>query len=183
MAKKTKTMPPIHPGETLREDFLKPLGLTASRLAIELQTPVTRVRPAGGEQSAVFAGHADRERTVLVEQTDDLPLHLPDEDHPDDVHRLRSRHPKAAGKDLLDAKAVKMRVDLWPATMDDDDADPGVAQEDDIFRESVTQGLVRHRMAAVLHDHCASVEPLEPRKCFDERSRLGMGIGETVHDE
>jgi plasmid maintenance system antidote protein VapI len=24
---------PIHPGETLREDFLKPLGLTANRLA------------------------------------------------------------------------------------------------------------------------------------------------------
>mgnify|MGYP005852996759 FL=1 len=43
MAGKTKTMPPIHPGETLREDFLKPLGLTAHRLAIELRTPVTRV--------------------------------------------------------------------------------------------------------------------------------------------
>jgi addiction module HigA family antidote len=43
MAKKTKTMPPIHPGETLREDFLKPLGLSANRLAIELQVPVTRV--------------------------------------------------------------------------------------------------------------------------------------------
>lgn len=28
MVKKSKTMPPIHPGETLREDFLKPLGLT-----------------------------------------------------------------------------------------------------------------------------------------------------------
>ena len=38
MAKKTKTMPPIHPGETLREDFLKPLGLTANRLAIEDDT-------------------------------------------------------------------------------------------------------------------------------------------------
>ena|SRR5215831_9504449 len=43
MAKKNKTMPLVHPGETLREDSLKPLGLTASRLAIELQVPVTRV--------------------------------------------------------------------------------------------------------------------------------------------
>ena len=43
MAKNTKTMQPIHPGETLREDFLKPLGLTANRLAIELRVPVTRV--------------------------------------------------------------------------------------------------------------------------------------------
>jgi len=44
MTKKAKLMPPIHPGETLREDFLKPLRLTASRLAIELQVPVTRVK-------------------------------------------------------------------------------------------------------------------------------------------
>lgn len=43
MAKRTKTMPPIHPGETLREDFLRPLGLTANRLAMELHVPVTRV--------------------------------------------------------------------------------------------------------------------------------------------
>jgi plasmid maintenance system antidote protein VapI len=32
MAKKTKTMSPIHPGETLREDFLRPLGLSAKPL-------------------------------------------------------------------------------------------------------------------------------------------------------
>jgi addiction module HigA family antidote len=36
-------MPPIHPGETLLQDFLKPLGLTASRLAMELIVPATRV--------------------------------------------------------------------------------------------------------------------------------------------
>ena len=28
--------PPVHPGEVLREDFLKPLGLTQSQLAKEL---------------------------------------------------------------------------------------------------------------------------------------------------
>ena len=45
MAKKknSKSMPPVHPGETLREDFLRPLGLTANRLALELLVPVTRV--------------------------------------------------------------------------------------------------------------------------------------------
>lgn len=45
MAKKKndKIMLPVHPGETLREDFLKPLGLTANRLALELLVPVTRV--------------------------------------------------------------------------------------------------------------------------------------------
>lgn len=43
MAKKQIKLPPIPPGETLREDFLKPLGLSVNRLALELRVPVTRV--------------------------------------------------------------------------------------------------------------------------------------------
>jgi addiction module HigA family antidote len=43
MSKKFAKLPPIHPGETLREDFLVPLGLSANRLAIELHVPVTRI--------------------------------------------------------------------------------------------------------------------------------------------
>lgn len=43
MARNRKTMPPIHPGVTLREDFLQPLGLTANRLAIELRVPAARI--------------------------------------------------------------------------------------------------------------------------------------------
>jgi addiction module HigA family antidote len=34
---------PIHPGEFLREDFMKPLGLSANALAIALRVPVTRI--------------------------------------------------------------------------------------------------------------------------------------------
>ena len=60
MAKKTKTMPPIHPGETLREDFLKPLGLTANRLAIELMVPVTRVNDIARGKRAITADTALR---------------------------------------------------------------------------------------------------------------------------
>ena len=29
-------MPPVHPGEVLREDLMKPPGLTVNRLALEL---------------------------------------------------------------------------------------------------------------------------------------------------
>lgn len=43
MPQKKKKLPPIHPGETLREDFLAPLEMSANRLAIELRVPVTRV--------------------------------------------------------------------------------------------------------------------------------------------
>jgi len=60
MAKKTKRMLPIHPGETLREDFLNPLGLSASRLAIELRVPVTRVSDIVRGQRAITADTALR---------------------------------------------------------------------------------------------------------------------------
>lgn len=60
MPRKTKTMAPVHPGETLREDFLKPLGLTANRLAIELRVPVTRVNDIVRGRRAITADTALR---------------------------------------------------------------------------------------------------------------------------
>jgi hypothetical protein len=36
-------MRPIHPGEILREEFLVPLGLSASALALELKVPAPRI--------------------------------------------------------------------------------------------------------------------------------------------
>jgi antitoxin HigA-1 len=32
-----------HPGEMLREEFLKPLGLSANQLALDLHVPATRI--------------------------------------------------------------------------------------------------------------------------------------------
>ena len=40
---KSERLPPIHPGEILREDFMKPLGLSMNRLALDLRGPVTRI--------------------------------------------------------------------------------------------------------------------------------------------
>ena len=36
-------IPEVHPGETLEEEFLKPLGITAYRLAKETKIPATRI--------------------------------------------------------------------------------------------------------------------------------------------
>ena len=38
-----KRMPPVHPGEILLEDFLKPLGLSQYRLAQGLSVPPRRI--------------------------------------------------------------------------------------------------------------------------------------------
>ena len=43
MGKVKKLLPPIHPGEILREDFMKPLGLSMNKLALDLHVPVTRI--------------------------------------------------------------------------------------------------------------------------------------------
>ncbi len=43
MAKSEKPLPPIHPGEILHEDFMKPLGLSMNKLALDLHVPVTRI--------------------------------------------------------------------------------------------------------------------------------------------
>ncbi len=43
MARSAKRISPIPPGETLREDFVVPLGMTVHRLALELHVPVTRI--------------------------------------------------------------------------------------------------------------------------------------------
>lgn len=36
-------MRPVHPGEVLREDYLKPLGMTANALAKALHVPASRI--------------------------------------------------------------------------------------------------------------------------------------------
>ena len=38
-----KTMAPIHPGEVLLEEFLKPLGVTQHRLAVSMGVPPRRI--------------------------------------------------------------------------------------------------------------------------------------------
>ncbi len=38
-----RPMAPVHPGEILREEFMTPHGISASRLARDLRVPVTRI--------------------------------------------------------------------------------------------------------------------------------------------
>jgi addiction module HigA family antidote len=43
MAKRTKQLNPIHPGEILAEEFMQPLGLSINRLARDLNVPPNRI--------------------------------------------------------------------------------------------------------------------------------------------
>jgi len=43
MPKKERRLPPVHPGEILREDLLTPLAISINRLGRDLRVPVTRM--------------------------------------------------------------------------------------------------------------------------------------------
>jgi antitoxin HigA-1 len=53
-------MRPVHPGEILREDYLVPLGLTATALAKALNVPTPRINDIVHERRAVTADTAMR---------------------------------------------------------------------------------------------------------------------------
>jgi antitoxin HigA-1 len=52
MAKRDK-LPPIHPGEILREDFMSPMNLSMNKLALDLHVPVTRIAEIVHERRAI----------------------------------------------------------------------------------------------------------------------------------
>jgi addiction module HigA family antidote len=60
MPKTKKLMPPVHPGEILREDFMKPLGLSVNRLALDLHVPATRIGEIVNERRRITAETALR---------------------------------------------------------------------------------------------------------------------------
>jgi len=53
-------LPPLHPGEILREEFLAPLGLSAGRLAKAIGVPRTRIERLAAEQVELSADTALR---------------------------------------------------------------------------------------------------------------------------
>jgi addiction module HigA family antidote len=53
-------MSPVHPGEILREDFLKPLGMSVNALATALGVPATRIHEIVKERRSVTADTAQR---------------------------------------------------------------------------------------------------------------------------
>jgi antitoxin HigA-1 len=60
MSKAEGLMAPVHPGEILREDFMKPLGLSVNKLALELHVPATRIGEIVHERRRITAETALR---------------------------------------------------------------------------------------------------------------------------
>src|SRR5260221_9619412 len=50
----------VHPGEILREEFMAPLGLSMSKVAMALRVPVTRIADIVNERRGITADSALR---------------------------------------------------------------------------------------------------------------------------
>ncbi len=62
MVKKSikRDLPPIHPGEQLREEFMKPLRLSAYRVAKDVGVPVSRIQAIVDEKRSITGDTALR---------------------------------------------------------------------------------------------------------------------------
>jgi addiction module HigA family antidote len=56
----SRDLPPIHPGEQLREEFMKPLKLSAYKLAKDVDVPVSRIQDIVGERRSITGDTALR---------------------------------------------------------------------------------------------------------------------------
>ena len=56
----SRKLKPVHPGEILREEFLKPLGLSMNRMALDLRVPLTRIADIVHERRGITTDTALR---------------------------------------------------------------------------------------------------------------------------
>ena len=57
---KKRDFPPIHPGEILSEEFLKPMGISQYRLALSIHVPARRINEIVMEKRGITADTALR---------------------------------------------------------------------------------------------------------------------------
>ncbi len=60
IAAPTNGMRPVHPGEILREDYLKPLGMSANALALAVRVPASRINDIVLERRGITVDTAMR---------------------------------------------------------------------------------------------------------------------------
>ena len=69
-----RDLPPIHPGEQLREEFIKPFGITAYRLAKDTGEPVTREQAVVAARRGITGGIFGTSPTLWLRMQRDYEL-------------------------------------------------------------------------------------------------------------
>jgi hypothetical protein len=107
------------------------------------------------DQAAVAPGQAHRLAAGLVDQTDDVLLHLAGQHPFDHLHGLGVGHAHALDELALLAQALQGRFDLRAAAMHHHRVDAHQLEQHHVLGEVLLQRRVGHGVAAVLDDHGA----------------------------
>jgi addiction module HigA family antidote len=92
-----KKLPPMHPGEVLREEYMVPLGLTAYTLAQRLGVPRARIERITREQKGISADtalrlgayfHTTAEFWLNLQTKFELETQLRDHKVAQDIHKI-----------------------------------------------------------------------------------------------
>jgi len=92
-----RRMPPLHPGEILRHEFLGPMGLTAYRLAKDIKVPLTRIAAILCGKRAISAETALR-LARYFSQSESFWLNL---QAAHDLDVARAKHGKTIKRDVV----------------------------------------------------------------------------------
>ena len=98
-----KRLPPIHPGEILSEEFLKPIGMSMNKLADELHVPANRItqivegrRSITGETALRLARYFGTSAEFWLGMQKDYDLHVARDEFEAEVKRQVQPRGKAA---------------------------------------------------------------------------------------
>lgn len=102
MTKKEKLLEPIHPGEILREDFLKPMGISINRLARDLDVPPNRISMIVNGERSITADTALRLGTCFgmspetwLNLQSEFDIRVARRQHGEEIERRVRRHDAA----------------------------------------------------------------------------------------
>ena len=65
MDKNLRVLGPLHPGEVLLEEYLKPMGISQNKLALSMRVPAQRISEIINEKRAITADTAIRLAKVI----------------------------------------------------------------------------------------------------------------------
>ena len=154
----------------------QPDGLGIDRLHLAHQPDVHLgavghpVQPlVGPEQARVLAGEPHRAASVEIDETHDLLVDLPDQDHLDDLHRLLVGDAHAAHERGVLAEPLQQGPDLRTTAVDDDRPDADQPQQQDVLGELLLEVRLLHGRAPVLDHEGLALEGTDIGQRLDEQ--------------
>jgi hypothetical protein len=142
--------------------------MSCSLVGSSLSSHLELLRP---DQAAVTPGQAHSLAARLVDQADDVLLHLAGQHPLDHFHRFLVSDAHALNEMPFFAQAVERRFNLRAAAVHHDRVHAHQLEQHDVFGKVGLQGRVRHGIAAVFDDHRLAVE------LADVGQRLGQDFG------